>query len=440
MQPMVEILTGLERRVDLAIPVADVEKDVQTQLKQAARTAKVAGFRPGKVPLSVMERTRGAAIRYDVIGSHVDRKFKEVVEQANLRVAGTAGIAPKQDATQEGVMTFSVTFEVYPDIELPDLGSLQVKRSQVEITDAHVQQTLETLRKQRVTWKPDATRAAQDNDRITLDFSGTIDDTAFAGGTAQDFSFELGQGRMLAEFETAVRGMKAGEQKRFPLTFPEDYAGKEVAGKEAQFEITVKEVAEPVLPTVDAAFAQSLGHADGDVDKLLADIRKNLEREVKSRCQARNKQSALEALAAATQLNLPKVLVEEEVQARMAAAREDLQRRGIPNAATMELPQDMFREEAQRRVRLGMVTGALIRRENMQAQPEQVRAWLEDMAQSYDQPEQVVAYYLADRARLSGVENIVLENNVVEYILSQAQVTDESLDFDTVMGLNPGNV
>jgi len=437
MQPLVETLDGLERRVDLVLSLDEVEKDVQAQLKTVARTTKIQGFRPGKAPLAMIARSHGPGIRYDVIGKQLDRKFQQVVEEAKLRVVSSPTIeAAKSDAQEDGAangtLAFSATFEVYPEVAVPDLSALQVKRVQTEVKDEHVQQTVEMLRKQRATYQA-VERAAQDGDRITLDFVGTIDEVAFEGGSAQDFSFMLGQGRMLPEFETAVRGMLAGQAKTFALTFPQDYNGRDVAGKTAQFQVTIKEVAEPLLPQVDSEFAKTLGQTEGDVEKLLADIRANLEREVKSRSQARTKQSVLDALVQATQCDIPKALVENDVQARIAAAREDLKARGVPNADTMELPQDLFRAESERRVRLGLVVRELIQQADLRVQPAQLRARLEELAQSYEQPEQVVAYYLSDRQRRAEIEAVVQEDNVVQHILANAQVTLEDPGFDALM-------
>jgi len=435
MQAAVETLGGLERRVDLLISLDDVEKDVQKQLKAVARKTKVAGFRPGKAPLAVVERTHGPGIRYEVIGAQIDKKFQQVVKDAGLRVASAPQIeAAREEAERaEGTLAFSATFEVFPDVSVPDLSALQVTRVETTVSDANVEQTVEMLRKQRTTWNP-VERAAQDGDRVTLDFTGTIDGVAFEGGTATDFAFELGQGRMLPEFEAATRGMQAGQDKVFALTFPADYQGKEVAGKAAQFHITVKEVAEPVLPQVDSAFAKALGQAEGDIAKLRADIRTNLEREIKARARARTKQSVLDALAAAAQFDLPKAVVENELQARIASAREELKARGLPNADSLELPADMFRPEAERRVRLGLVMRELIQQAELRVSQGQLRERLEEMAQNYDQPAQVVAYYLSDRERRAEVEAVVLEDNAVEHIISQAQVTVEDPGFDALMG------
>jgi len=333
-------------------------------------------------------------------------------------------------------MAFSATFEVYPEVQVPDLSALQVKRAKVNVGDAEVQRTLDILRKQRATYEAREGRAAQDDDRVTLDFVGTIDGEAFDGGSAEKFPFVLGQGRMLPEFETAVRGMKAGESKTFPLTFPEQYGSKAVAGKTAEFKITVTEVAEPMLPAVDAEFAKSLGQAEGDVDKLLADIRANIEREAKARAQARSKGSVMDALAAACTFDVPKALVESDAQSRVAAAREDLKQRGVPNADSVPIPVEAFSAESERRVRLGLLVSELVKNADLQAKPEQVRARIEEFAQNYEQPAQVVAYYLADRQRRAEIEAIVLEDNVVEHVMSKAQVTDEEVAFDEIMGTN----
>jgi trigger factor len=434
MQPVVETLSGLERRVDLAVPLADIEKQVQTQLKRVARTAKVQGFRPGKAPLSIIERSHGPGIRYDVINTEVGRALDNVIKEAKLRVAGTPQLDAKTEGVEEGVMAFSATFEVYPDIPAPDLATLQVKRANAQVTDADVQNTIDVLRKQRATYEAREGRAAQDNDRVTLDFAGTIDGEPFDGGKAEKFPFVLGQGRMLPEFETAVRGMKAGESKTFPLAFPADYGGKDVAGKTAEFAITVTEVAEAILPELDAEFARSLGQADGDIDKLLAEVRANLEREVKSRTKARTKGSVMDALVGACEFDVPKALVESDTESRIAAAREDLKQRGVPNADSVPIPADAFKAESERRVRLGLLVAELIESAELKAKPEQVRERIEEFAKSYEQPAQVVAYYLSDRERRAEIEAVVLEDNVVDHVLSKAQVSDEDVAFDELMG------
>lgn len=436
MQPVVEIVSGLERRVDLVVSAADVEKEVQAQLKRVARTAKVQGFRPGKAPLSIIERSHGAGVRYDVINAEIGRTLDKVIQDAELRVAGTPKLEPKTDDTKEGELVFTATFEVYPDVEVPDLSSLEVKRANINVGDAEVQRTIDILRKQRAEYEAREDREAQDSDRVTLDFTGTIDGVAFEGGTAQGFPFVLGEGRMLPEFETAVRGMKAGESKTFPLEFPEDYGSDEVAGKTAEFNITVTEVAEPILPELNEEFAKSLGQAEGDVEKLLADVKANIEREVKARAQARTKASVMDALVKACSFDVPKALVDADAQTRVNNAREELKQRGVPNADTMPIPAEAFAEESERRVRLGLLVAELVQTADLQAKSEQVRKRIEEFAQNYEEPEQVVAYYLSDRQRRAEIEAIVLEDNVVEHVLSQAKVSDEDVPFDEIMGTN----
>ena len=436
MQPVVETLSGLERRVELAVKMADVEQAVQAELKRAARTAKAPGFRPGKVPMSMLERSHAPGIRYDAINSKVGQAFDQAIQASGLRVAGSPKLEPKTEGVPESELVFTATFEVYPEVTLPDLTTLKIKRAVTEVGDAEVQRTIDILRKQRALHEAREGRVAQDDDRVTLDFAGTIDGVPFDGGKAEDFPFVLGQGRMLPEFETAVRGMKAGETKVFPLAFPADYGGKDVAGKTAEFTITVKEVAEPVLPAMDAEFAKSLGQPEGDVEKLMADIRANIEREVKARTMARTKTSVMNALIEAATFDVPKALVESEAQERVAAAREELKQRGVPNADSMPIPADAFTAEAERRVRLGLLVSELVSKDQLQAKAEQVRARIEEFAANYEKPAEVISYYLSDRARRAEVEGIVLEDNVVQHALAKGQVEDEAVAFDQIMGTN----
>lgn len=435
MQPEVEILSGLERRIDVVVSTADVEKEVQAQLKRVARTAKIQGFRPGKAPLSIVERSHGPSIRYEAINNELGKALDEAIEKSGLRVAGVPSIEPKEDAA-EGTMAFTATFEVYPEITLPNLAELEVTRSNVNVGDAEVDRTIDILRKQRANYEAREDRAAQDDDRVTLDFTGKIDGEAFEGGSAEAFSFVLGQGRMLPEFEEAAKGMKAGEEKTFSLTFPEDYAGTEVAGKTAEFTIKITEVAEPILPELNDEFAKQLGQAEGDIDALLADVRANIEREAKARVQARTKASVMDALLKASEFDIPKALVDNEVQNRVAMARQELQQRGLPNADSMPIPEEIFKDEAERRVRLGLLLSELVQQADLKATPEQVRARIEEFAQNYEQPEQVISYYLSDAQRRAEIEAIVLEDNVVEHVVSQAKVTDEDVAFEQLMGNN----
>jgi len=434
MQPVVETLEGLERRIEVSVALADIEQEVKKELKKVAKTAKSAGFRPGKVPMSIVERSHGPSIRYDVINQKVGQALEESLEKTGLKVAGSPSLEPKQEGVPEDTLAFEATFEVYPEITLPDASTLSVKKAVCEVTDAEIDKTLNILREQRAEYVGEVDRAASDNDQVKIDFVGKIEGVPFEGGSAEDFAFVIGKGRMLPEFEAAVRDMKAGEEKTFPLTFPADYGGQEVAGKTAEFTITVKEVARPELPAVDEAFATSLGQAEGDVDKLLADIRNNLEREVQSRTASRTKGSVMEALLAAATFDVPKALVDAEAENRVKAAREELKNRGLPNADSVPIPPETFAEEATRRVKLGLMIGELIRQLELQAKPEQVKAKIEMFAQNYEQPAQVVSYYLSDRQRRAEIESIVLEDNVVDHILANAKVEEDAVVFDELMG------
>ncbi len=436
MQPVVETVAGLERRVELAVPMADVEQEVQAQLKRVQRQAKAPGFRPGKVPLSMLQRSHAPGIRMDIINEKVGSAFEKAVNEAELRVAGMPRIEPKSEDVPEDTLAFVATFEVFPQVELPDLASLEVERAQADVGDAEIDRTLEILRQQRVSYEPRDDRAAQDDDQVTLDFEGKIDDVAFEGGSAEDFQFVIGQGRMLPEFEEAARGMKAGESKTFDLSFPEDYGSATVAGKTAQFTITIKQVAEGVMPEVDAEFAKSLGQEEGDVTKLRDDIRTNLEREVANRLQQRTKASVMDALVGSVSFDVPKALIDSETESRIKAAREELRRRGLPNADDMPIPAEAFNAEAERRVRLGLAVSELVKQKELAAKPDQVRAKIEDFAKNYESPAEVVRYYLSDRERLAEVEAIVVEDNVVALVLENAKVTDKPVSFDELMGNN----
>jgi len=383
----------------------------------------------------MLERSHGAGIRYDVINAQVGRAFESAVDAAKLRVAGAPSLQSKADGATEGTLAFTASFEVYPEVQIPDLSSLSVSRFDTEVGEAEVDRTLDVLRKQRAEFESREDRAAQDGDRVTLDFVGTIDGVKFDGGSAEDFPFVLGQGRMLPEFEQAALGLKKGEQKAFPLTFPADYQGREVAGKTAEFTITIKEVAEAVLPAVDDAFAKSLGQAEGDVAKLKADVRANIEREAHARSQGKTKTSVMDALVGSASFDVPKSLVDSDVQSRIVAAREELKQRGIPNPESMPIPPETFSVESERRVRLGLLVSEMVQQQQLQAKPEQVRARIEEFAKNYEDPAQVVNYYLTDRQRRSEIEAIVLEDNVVAHVLEKAKVTDEKVPFEQLMGM-----
>jgi trigger factor len=422
----VETLGTLERRVSMTVPVAEIERRVDAKLKQLARNVRMPGFRPGKVPLKLVAQTYGPQVRSEVLGDAVQKSFNDAVKQANLKVAGYPRIEKKGD------FEFSATFEIYPEVQVGDLSGATIERPRVEVGDAEVAKTIEILRKQRTRFVP-AERPAQDGDRLTVDFQGTIDGQPFEGGAASGMLFTLGEGRMLPEFESAARGMSAGEAKQFPLKFPDDYQGKAVAGKQAVFDISLKKSEKPELPALDADFAKALGVADGDLEKMKGEIRANVEREVRKRTDARVKNQALQALLDVAPLELPKSLIEMESQQLLERALQDLQGRGL-KPEQLNLTTQQFEEAARRRVALGLIIAELARTQNLKPKPAEVRAVVEQEAQTYESPAEVVKWFYMQPQRLSEMEAVALEANVVKWVLSKAQVVDKQVSFDELMG------
>lgn len=432
----VETLEKLERKMTLSLPVEAIQSEVNARLKKLARTVKMDGFRPGKVPMNVVAQRYGYNVQNEVMNDKVGQAFFTAANEAQLRVAGQPSINEKNGAS-EGQLTFEAVFEVYPEVKIGDLESAEVEKLTTEVSDAAIEKTVDILRKQRRTFaqRPhDA--AAQDGDRATVDFEGKIDGETFSGGKAEDFQFILGDGQMLKEFEEATRGMKSGESKTFPLAFPEDYHGKDVAGKTADFMVTVKKLEAANLPEVNEALAKSLGIADATVEGLRADIKKNLEREVKSRLLARNKSAVMDALVAKAELDLPNASVQAEMGRLLEGARADLKKRGIKDADKITIPEDVFRPQAERRVRLGLVVAELVRANSLQATMDQLKAHIQELAASYEKPSDVERWYLSDNNRLAEVEAIVLENNVTDYVLSKVKVSEKAVSFDELMAQN----
>jgi trigger factor len=430
----VETLDKLERKMTLTLPVDVIKSEVDNRLKRLARTVRMDGFRPGKVPMNVVAQRYGYSVHYEVMNDKVGEAFAHAANEAKLRVAGQPRITEKQEAP-EGQLAFDAVFEVYPEVKIGDLSDAQVEKHSAEVTDSAIDRTLEILRKQRRTFGQRPHDAAvQDGDRVTVDFEGKIEGEPFQGGKADDFQFIVGEGQMLKEFEDAVRGMKSGESKTFPLAFPADYHGKDVAGKQADFMVTIKKVEVAHLPEVDDALAKSLGIADATVDGLRNDIRKNLEREVKFRLLARNKQAVMDALVAKAELDLPKSIVQAELDRMVESARADLKQRGVKDAENAPIPAEMFRPQAERRVRLGLVVAELVRANELQAKPDQIKTHVEELAASYEKPAEVVRWYYSDNRRLADVEAIVVENNVTQFVLGRAKVVDKPVSFDELMG------
>jgi trigger factor len=429
----VETLGALERRLNASIPQQQILGEVAARIKHMGRTAKVPGFRPGKVPYKILEQQFGTQAHQEVLGDQLHRSFAEAAQANNLKVAGYPNFEIKTTDFNAPQIEYTATFEVYPDVVIGDVAAQSIERITFTLSDADVDSTIETLRKQRAVFEP-ADRAAKNEDQVRIDFSGTLDGVAFDGGTAKDFALVLGVGRMLPDFEKGVIGMKAGETKSFDMTFPADYHGKDVAGKKVTFTIVMHAVEAPRLPELDAEFVKGLGIADGDVSKLKEEIRNNLKFEAERRIKVRNKDNAMEALLTVAQLEAPKALVESESQRVMQQTMQDMQSRGVNIPKGMQLPATMFVDRATKRVKLGLILEALVKQNGLEARSEQVKALIAEHAQGYEKPEEIVRWYAADASRLRDVENLVLEDNVVSWLMGRARVTDKAVEFNELMG------
>lgn len=422
----------LERHVALSLPAVDIENEIQARLKKLARSVKMQGFRPGKVPLALVTKQYGYQIRQEVMSDAVQRNFSAAIQEQNYRIAGQPRFQPANTGDHADKFEFTASFEVYPQVSVGSLAGKKLSRPVTSVTDKDVDQTIETLRKQRVTFD-NVSRAAQSGDFLVIDFSGTINGAAFAGGNAADFNIVLGEGRMLADFENALVGMSPGESKTFNVTFPADYK-PELAGQTAQFQVAVKLVNAPLLPEVNAEFAKSLGVADGDVGKMRAEIKLNLEREVKKRIQVKIKDQVMDALLSTSPLDVPRSLVEMEISRLQQGAAKDLESRGM-TAKDLSLPSELFIERAERRVKLGLILSEVVARNDLKAKPEQIRALIEENADSYEEPEAMVKWFYTQPERMAEVEGLVLEDNVMDWAAGQMDVSDDSTTFGDLMDI-----
>jgi len=433
MPTQLESTGTLERRLSLSVPMADIGRQVEQKLREMSRTMRMPGFRPGKVPLKMIERSYGAQVRAEVLGDAVSKAFSDAVTEHRLRIAGQPRIEARQE-TDAALAGFTAVFEVYPEVRLGDPAALAVERPSCAVGEAEVDKTLEILRRQKTVWSA-VQRPATDGDRITLDFTGTLDGVAFEGGSAKDFAVVLGEGRMLPDFEAGLRGAIAGEQREFPVSFPADYGSAALAGKTARFEAVVGKVEAPQVPALDEDFARQLGVPDGSLEKLRADVRGNLEREVSQRLRGRMKTAVMEALPALAELEAPRALVEAETGTLVERAKADLRQRGV-DADKMPIPTDAVTAAATRRVQLGLIVAEIVKANGLQAKPDQLRRQIEEFAQTYENPAEVIRWYFSDRERLGEVEALVVEQNVVDWVLARAAVTDKPLGFDELMAAN----
>lgn len=432
MQATLESLDGLERRLNVSLPLAEIDTEVTARLKKIARTAKLSGFRPGKVPLKIVEQQFGPKVRQEVLGDVVKKSFGDAVREQNLRVAGLPSIEPRAGGEGTGAFEYSATFEVYPEVTVADVSGLSFKRPVHEVVETDVDRTLEILRRQRVRFDP-VERPAAAEDLVTIDYRGTIEGVEFPGGAATDHGVVLGRGRLLPDFEAHLIGLSPGSTTTFDLQFPDTYHGKEVAGKTARFEVTLKRVAAPRLPDVDEAFAKQMGIEDGDLEKLRTEVRSNVEREITHRIRKRVKDQVMQALLDANRIPVPKALVDMETQRLTQAAMQDLAARGM-DVQQVPFPRDGFEAQAKRRVTLGLILAELVRAHDLNPRPDQVRAAVEEHAQSFEHPREVVKWYYQVPERLNEFESVVLEDNVVEWVTRTARIEDEAVGFDELMG------
>ncbi|HNC51006.1 MAG TPA: trigger factor [Accumulibacter sp.] len=425
------VASALERRLDLSVAIADFDKDVDQRLRRLARNMKMPGFRPGKVPANIVRQQYGDQARHEALTEALGQLFSDAVIEQNLRVAGS----PRIEATDSDSAThlkFSAVFEVYPEIALSDLAGVEIERPVLEIGATEVDNTIEILRKQRMRYEL-VDRAAANADRVSIDFLGKKDGEPFAGGQGKDYRFVLGEGKMLSDFENAVIGTSPGEAKSFDMTFPTEYFSKELAGQSVTFEITVKEVGEPVLPEIDGEFAKALGIEDGDLVKMRDEIEGNLTREVKRRLQAKVTAQVMDALLQANAVEVPGALVQREIERLMQLARQDMEQRGM-KVKDLPMQPEWFSDQARRRVSLGLILAEIVKQQGLQAKPEQVKALVQEAALSYDQPDEVVRWHYAQPERLNDFEGAAMEANVVQWVLAQAKVVDKPIAFAELMG------
>ena len=421
MQVSVEAGEGLERRMKIDLPFEEVATEVEKRLQQLARRARLPGFRPGKVPMKVLRQRYSEQLHQEVFGDMVQSSLTQAFTQHDLRPAGMPRIEPDLDIAA-GRMGYTAVFEVMPEFELASLDGKSVKRPVSELADSDLDDMLRRLCEQRKRWEP-VGRPAQKGDQLTISFVGKVDGDAFEGGSANGFTIELGSERLIPGFEDGLIGASVGEQRALDLTFPDPYQAEHLAGKAVRFEVTVEAVAEPRVPEIDAEFVKGFGVEDGDVERFKADVRRNMERELKERLAARTKERVMDLLFEANPIELPAALVQGEMRSMAEQMRQAL------GGGEMRLPAEMFESGARRRVALGLIVGKIIADNKLAVSAERVRETIDRMASTYEHPQDVIDYYYADRDRLGSVEALVLEDQVVDLILGQVSVEDESVTF-----------
>jgi len=430
----------LERQVELMIDVAALQESTRRRLQKLGRKMKAPGFRPGKVPFNIVQQQYGLDAHNEALGELLDQAWQQAVDEKSLRIAGRPRVEAKQDdggaklttaAETPTQLPFIATFEIFPDIELAELGKLSIERPVLEVGEEEIKRTLEILRKQQASYE-EVSRPAEDSDRVTIDFCGTIDGKEFANNSDEDYEFLLGGKKMLPDFEAAILGLTAGEEKKFEMKFPDDYGSEDIAGKTVQFEVKVKIVKQRILPEVNADFARNYGVSDGDIDKMREEIADNLSREVKHRIDARVKEQVMNALLTANPIDVPQSVLDMEVARLMESAREDMRARGL--GSEDDLQPEWFAEQARRRVSLGLIIAELVEKKKLHASPEQIRAQVEDLAATFQDPQRVIDWHYSNRESLERMESLAVEDNVVAWVLASSKVKDKQISFDELMG------
>lgn len=432
MQATVETLSNLERRMTVSVPMKPIEEEVGERLGRLARTVKMAGFRPGKVPMSLVQKNYGPQVFDEVISSTVERSFSEAVTENKLRVAGYPNIEQKSSADTPGSFEFVATFEVFPEVVVGDLKGAKIERPTVKVSEKDVDKTIDVLLKQRGTYEP-VKRMAKKGDQVNVAFRAEIDGQEVESTNGNGIDLILGEDGRIAEFDDNLIGSKAGATKKFDITYAEDNPSPQLAGKTVSYEVTVNSVSGLKLPELDAEFAKSLGIENGDVEKMRADIKESLEQEVTKRVRAKLKEQVFAALLAAVNLELPRALVGMEINRLMQATSNNLQQRGM-DPAQMNLEPGMFEDQAKRNVHLRLILAEMVNKNELHATPDQVRAMVDEFAKSFEQPEEVVRWYYADPQRLDEPMGLATEENVVNWVLEHAKVSDKSVSFDELMG------
>ncbi|MFV2032170.1 MAG: trigger factor [Gammaproteobacteria bacterium] len=430
MQVSIETLEGLERRMTVQVPSDTVAQAVEKKLRDLSKTVRIDGFRPGKVPLKVVQQKYGVPVRQEVIGDVIESSYREAITQEKVRPAGMPNIESIDSEGKEEV-SYTATFEVYPEIDQLNLESIKIERKLAEVGDANLEAMLQKLRNQSKEWS-EVSRAAKQGDQVQVDFEGRVDGELFEGGAGKDMSVEIGAGQMLKDFETGLEGISAGEEKLITLTFPKDYHGVDVAGKKAEFKLKATRVSEAKLPDIDEEFAKKFGIEDGDLEKFRADVRANMVKELSQRLKSQIRNAVMDGLLEENQIIAPSALVAEEVKSlKMQAA----QRMGkdMDSFDDSSLPDDLFREEGRKRVQLGLLVNEVVKSENIELDSSLLETSLNELAVSYEQPEQVKEYYRHNQEARANLEAMVLEEQVVNLILDKATVTDKQSSFEELM-------